>query len=248
MFARFAEKRVRASANIVLFVICSTRPVAAQPSGGAAAPLTAFDSVKVHALLRERLPCLGCHTDHGTGGTIGPDLTHVANRRTSAYIAAMIENPQKVVPGAAMPRIAMPLAMRVLVTRYFAGGAPLDATPATGSARAIVIRAPTNGAALYARYCAACHGEQGGGDGVNARHLPVRPAVHANAALMSTKSDARLFDAIAVGGYPMGRSVMMPPFGETLSREEIWLLVRHLRTLCRCTGPAWSASAGGAAR
>ena len=61
---------------------------------------------------------------------------------------------------------------------------------------------------------------------------------------MSTKTDARLFDAIAVGGYPMGRSAMMPPFGLTLNRVEIWALVRHLRVLCNCAGPAWSDTSG----
>ena len=240
---------MRACAIVILLVVCATPSVAAQPTAvrPGTAPLTAFDSAKVQRLLRERLACLGCHTENGTGGTIGPDLTHVAKRRTPAYIQAMIENPQRVLPGTVMPRIAMPSAIRTLVTRYFAGGVPLGTTHVTPSVPSVG-GAPADGAALYARNCAACHGERGGGDGPNARHLPVRPAVHADAALMSARTDARLFDAIAVGGYPMGRSAMMPPFGQALSREEIWMLVRHLRTLCKCTGPAWSPSAAAGAR
>ena len=234
---------------IILLGACATPSAAAQTTAAraGAAPLTAFDSAKVQTLLRERLPCLGCHIDRGSGGTIGPDLTHVATRRPPAYIQAMIENPQRVVPGTVMPRIAMPPAMRTLITGYFAGGVPIGITPVTPSVPRIG-GAPARGVALYARNCAACHGERGGGDGPNARHLPVRPAVHADAALMSARTDARLFDAIAVGGYPMGRSALMPAFGQTLSRDEIWLLVRHLRTLCKCTGPAWSPSAGAGAR
>lgn len=240
---------MRTLATFCLLVSCATPSAAAQTTGvrAGSAPLSAFDSAKAQKLLRERLPCLGCHIDRGSGGTIGPDLTHVANRRSPAFIQAMIENPQRVVPGTVMPRIAMPSAMRTLVTRYFAGGVPLDATPVTPS----VPRksgAPASGVALYARNCAACHGERGGGDGPNARQLPVRPAVHADGALMSVRTDARLFDAIAVGGYPMGRNAMMPPFGQTLSRDEIWLLVRHLRMLCKCTGPAWAPSAAAGAR
>ena len=57
---------------------------------------------------------------------------------------------------------------------------------------------------------------------------------------MSARPDDALYDAIAVGGYIMGRSNRMPPYGETLSREQIRALVRHLRTLCACEGPAWS--------
>ena len=240
---------MRTLAIFILLVACATPSAVAQTIGARteSEPLTAFDSAKVQRLLRERLPCLGCHIDRGNGGTIGPDLTLVAKRRTPAYIQAMIENPQDVVPGTAMPRIAMPSAMRTLVTRYFAGGVPIGSTPVTPSAPRVG-GAPANGAALYARNCAACHGERGGGDGPNARHLPVRPASHVDAARMSARTDARLFDAIAVGGYPMGRSAMMPPFGQTLSRDEIWLLVRHLRTLCKCTGPAWSPSAAAGAR
>jgi mono/diheme cytochrome c family protein len=57
---------------------------------------------------------------------------------------------------------------------------------------------------------------------------------------MSTRSDDALFDAISAGGYVMNRSNRMPPFGQTLTREQIWGLVRQLRVLCGCEGPAWS--------
>jgi hypothetical protein len=38
----------------------------------------------------------------------------------------------------------------------------------------------------------------------------------------------------------MNRSPRMPPFGGSLTSGEIRALVRHIRTLCRCEGPAWS--------
>jgi mono/diheme cytochrome c family protein len=38
----------------------------------------------------------------------------------------------------------------------------------------------------------------------------------------------------------MNRSPRMPAFGATLSSAEIRALVRHIRALCRCEGPAWS--------
>jgi len=57
---------------------------------------------------------------------------------------------------------------------------------------------------------------------------------------MSGRSDDALFDAIYAGGYVMNRSNRMPPFGQTLAREQIWSLVRYLRGLCRCQGPTWS--------
>jgi mono/diheme cytochrome c family protein len=57
---------------------------------------------------------------------------------------------------------------------------------------------------------------------------------------MSERSDDALFDTIFAGGYVMNRSNFMPPFGLTLSRDQIWSLVRYIRTLCACEGPAWS--------
>jgi cytochrome c oxidase subunit 2 len=59
-------------------------------------------------------PCALCHTVLGTtaGGRVGPDLTHVASRRTLAagtlpntpgHLAGWIVDPQSVKPGAQMP-------------------------------------------------------------------------------------------------------------------------------------------------
>jgi mono/diheme cytochrome c family protein len=95
-------------------------------------------------------------------------------------------------------------------------------------------------ATIYRHYCADCHGVEGKGDGPNAKFLPVQPVSHADASYMSERPDDSLFDAIYSGGYIMNRSPRMPPYGRTLSREQIWGLVRHLRALCDCEGPAWS--------
>lgn len=201
---------------------------------------SAFARAKAESLLRDHLPCLGCHKLNGDGGTIGPDLTTVRERRSSAYVASMIADPQRVVPGSVMPRTAMPASTRDLITRYLAsqpgnaeGAAPVNAPPPGTSG------AP-NGATLYAKWCAACHGETGRGDGPNARSLPVKPAVHSSREAMSARPDDSLFDTIAAGGAVMNRSPRMPAFGATLSPAEIRALVRHIRTLCGCEGPAWS--------
>jgi len=211
------------------------------PSGGPA--LSRFAERKAEALLRDRLPCLGCHRLNGEGGTIGPDLTTVRERRSPAYIAAMIADPQRIVRGTAMPRILMPDATRDAITRYLAsrpGNAATDGPPSPP------VELPRrDGATLYAAYCAACHGATGMGDGPNAANLPVKPAQHASREAMSQRPDDSLFDTIAAGGEIMNRSPRMPAYGATLSAEEIRSLVRHIRTLCRCEGPAWSRPPGG---
>lgn len=221
-------------------IACLVIALAALPSTARAqAPaLTTFSRQKAERLLQDQLPCLGCHRLNGEGGAIGPDLTTVRQRRSAAYIAAMIADPQRVVPGSAMPRTVMSESTRDLVTRYLA----TQAGNAEGSVAAVTPPAPgsSDGAALYARWCASCHGATGKGDGPNAANLPVKPAAHASKEVMSARPDDSLFDTIAAGGAVMNRSPRMPAFGATLTPAEIRSLVRHIRLLCRCEGPSWS--------
>jgi mono/diheme cytochrome c family protein len=226
---------MRAALLIVWAGALVTRPVAGQI-------LSPFAREKAGTLLATRLPCLGCHRLDGRGGAIGPDLSAVGARLSRDAIEAMITDPQGTRPGSLMPRVPMPVSTRLLITAYLAerreatAGAPRQ-PPSPARPPAGETRSPEP---AYARHCAACHGDQGRGDGWNAAALAVRPATLADAARMSALSDDRLFDTIHAGGYVMNRSPFMPPFGLTLTREEIRALVRHIRTLCRCQGPAWS--------
>jgi mono/diheme cytochrome c family protein len=226
---------------IVGLVITLPNLAAGQDLARAADPPSAFARAKAESLLRDHLPCLGCHKLNGAGGTIGPDLTTVRERRSSAYVASIIADPQRVVPGSAMPRTAMPASTRELITRYLASqpGNAEGSVPVSGGSPPDANGAP-NGAALYAKWCAACHGETGRGDGPNAASLPVKPAAHSSRDAMAARPDDSLFDTIAAGGAVMNRSPRMPAFGATLSTAQIRALVRHIRTLCRCEGPAWS--------
>ena len=194
--------------------------------------------------MRYRLPCLGCHELGGEGGTIGPSLSELKRLRTPAYVYAMIRDPQGTVPGTIMPRVPMGEATLELIASYLMQREPTPPFPRLAPPAAPRPDSTPAGAtaALYAQFCAPCHGVRGGGDGYNAPNLPVRPTAHADKTYMSTRSDDALFDAISAGGYVMNRSNRMPPFGSTLTRQQIWGLVAYLRRLCRCEGPAWSRS------
>jgi mono/diheme cytochrome c family protein len=156
----------------------------------------------------------------------------------------MIRDPQQLVPGSVMPRVPMTQDVLDLVAGYLVQRQPTRGPSPPGPLSRPSPPDPGVGlqdaAALYGRVCAPCHGVRGGGDGYNARFLPARPTAHADSAYMSRRPDDALFDAISAGGYIMKRSNRMPPFGDTLTRDEIWGLVRYLRTLCGCEGPAWS--------
>lgn len=86
----------------------------------------------------------------------------------------------------------------------------------------------------YKTYCVQCHGMQGNGKGVNIRDMSVQPRDHTDAKAMSGRSDAELFKVIKEGGLSIDKSVLMPPWGDTFSDDEIRDLVQHLRELCKC--------------
>lgn len=86
----------------------------------------------------------------------------------------------------------------------------------------------------YKTYCVQCHGMSGNGNGVNVRDMSVQPRDHTDAKSMSARSDDMIFKVIKEGGLSIDKSVLMPPWGDTLSDEEIHDMVQHLRTLCKC--------------
>lgn len=93
-----------------------------------------------------------------------------------------------------------------------------------------------NGARLYARDCAACHGERGDGAGPAGKALPGLTVMHptmprgpsnfTNAREMFGASDALLQGKILRGGMGTG----MPEWGSLYSAQEMWDVVAFLRT------------------
>jgi mono/diheme cytochrome c family protein len=224
----------------VVASVASLRPPEPPPTPLPTEPLTPFSMARAELLLREELPCLGCHGLGWEGGRIGPPLDGVGRRLKPPAIRAIIQEPASAVPGSLMPRTPLTKERLDLVTAF------LIQRPGawTGSDRVSVSMGYEEGteddspAALYRRNCSHCHGLAGGGDGYNAPFLPVPPTAHLDSAYMSTRSDDTLFDGIHAGGRILDRNHRMPSFGQALSREEIRLLVGEMRRLCRCQEPS----------
>jgi cytochrome c553 len=87
------------------------------------------------------------------------------------------------------------------------------------------------GATLFASLCASCHGEGGMGDGPAATGLNPKPASLADAEMMMDMSDAYIFWRITEGGLMEPFNSAMPPWGESLSEDQIWQLVTYVRAL-----------------
>lgn len=214
-------------------------PLFAQSS----ASLTAHEAARTERFLENRVACRGCHVIGGEGGAIGPALDGIGARSAYEYVVAMIQSPASTVPGTLMPRQLMPAREADRLARYLMSTAPPDASTEMPSARAPVALGAgdeESGSALYARHCAACHGETGQGDGWNALNLPVKPTPHGDDEVMRMRADDTLYDAIAGGGYVLDRSPFMPAFGQMLTPPQIRALVAHIRTLCSCEQPEWA--------
>ncbi len=90
---------------------------------------------------------------------------------------------------------------------------------------------------VFKFYCSQCHGLGGKGDGPNVtKDFPVSPRNFTKAEEMNKLSDADLRNVILDGGPAVSKSPMMPPWGKTLSDEEVDALIAHLRKLCACEG------------
>lgn len=80
------------------------------------------------------------------------------------------------------------------------------------------------GKSLYAKECAACHGEAGLGNGPEAADLPRRPT-DLCAAPIRQERDGEIFWKITEGKRPM------PRFARTFNDEERWHVVNYIRSL-----------------
>ena len=78
-----------------------------------------------------------------------------------------------------------------------------------------------------------CHGVGGKGDGPSARGLEPKPADFTDCKAMAKDSDEALLKIIKGGGQSVGRSTVMPAWGEALSERQIDELVRFIRGLCK---------------
>lgn len=89
----------------------------------------------------------------------------------------------------------------------------------------------SQGKHLFVHYCATCHGDDGKGDGQNASNLnPPPPDMSVS---KNTRDPALLRKVIAEGSAAVGRSPQSPPWGRSLSRQQIDYLVAYCQAIGR---------------
>lgn len=92
---------------------------------------------------------------------------------------------------------------------------------------------PENGKKLFTQFCASCHGTSGKGDGPAAAALNPKPRDFTDKALMSQKTDERLFNVIKNGGAANGLSPLMAPWGSVLKDDQIRDVIAYIRTFAQ---------------
>ena len=88
---------------------------------------------------------------------------------------------------------------------------------------------PSQGKHIFNHYCAVCHGLSGKGNGVNADNLDPHPSDLTSSEVQGL-TDAEIYEVIDKGGAAVELSVAMPPWGKTLSGDQIRDLLAYVRT------------------
>jgi cytochrome c oxidase cbb3-type subunit 3 len=90
---------------------------------------------------------------------------------------------------------------------------------------------------VYDFYCAQCHGMDGKGRGINVtKDFATDPRNLTDSTEMAKRTDDDLRGVIKDGGPSISKSALMPPWGATLSTDEVEGLVKYIRKLCDCKG------------
>ena len=91
---------------------------------------------------------------------------------------------------------------------------------------------PGDSAALYASWCASCHGADGRGVPAASTRLEVPPADLRDCKTSTAEPEDRWIGIVTQGGAAFGLSLDMPAFGEAGTPAQIRAVVRYARSLC----------------
>lgn len=171
-----------------------------------------------------RARCLACHRFHEEDGRIAPDLSAIGDMRTADYLERFIANPDRLVPGAIMPRMPLNGDETAELLRYLIREARAPALrhhAGQGRGEPAALPAGARARQLYMELCQRCHAAAGDGFGPIQPNLAGFPrAFLGNRTFFRRIDDDRLVASLRDG--IAGTS--MPPYGRLLdvgSRQEL---------------------------
>jgi len=87
------------------------------------------------------------------------------------------------------------------------------------------------GKRVFYQQCVWCHADTTPAGPSNRSNVSPDPPLMNDGNILNKESDAALRKIVAVGGTAVGKSAMMPPYGGTLSEEEIDDLIAYMRVI-----------------
>ena len=89
------------------------------------------------------------------------------------------------------------------------------------------------GARVFQSDCVWCHADATPAGPSNRSNLTPTPPLISDGPTLNPLSDEFLQNVITLGGGAMGKSVMMPPWGRTLSGDEIRAVIAYIRAVAQ---------------
>ena len=89
------------------------------------------------------------------------------------------------------------------------------------------------GKRVFYQYCVWCHADATPAGPSNRSNLTPVPPLLNDGATLNAESDEYMQNIITLGGSAMGKSAMMPPYGRTLSAEEIRSVIAFTRAIAQ---------------
>ena len=89
------------------------------------------------------------------------------------------------------------------------------------------------GKRVFEKYCVWCHGDATPAGPSNRSNVTPTPAVITDGAALNGLSDEYMQNIITLGGSALGKSAMMPPYGETLKENDIRAVIAYARAVAQ---------------
>jgi mono/diheme cytochrome c family protein len=89
------------------------------------------------------------------------------------------------------------------------------------------------GKRIFYDKCVWCHADSTPAGPSNRSNLNPNPALINDGSVFNSMSDEDLRNAIALGGAAMGKSAAMPPYGRTLTPDEIEAVIAYMRAIAQ---------------
>ena len=89
------------------------------------------------------------------------------------------------------------------------------------------------GKRIFETYCVWCHADATPAGPSNRSNVTPTPAVISDGAALNGLSDEFMQNIITLGGSAVGKSAMMPPYGETLKEDDIRAVIAYARAVAQ---------------